>query len=46
MTLILRPILSSLNPYTMASEAKMELTEPKESYTERLKQPSKGGVEY
>ena len=45
-------MLSSLHPYTMADEAKIELIEPKESKepkkpsARRLEQPSKGGVEY
>ena len=44
-----RPAPSSLHPYTMAGEAKMELTEPKEPkepYAKWLEQPGKGGVEY
>ena len=39
-------MLSSLHPYTMAGEAKIELIEPKKPYAKRLKQPSKGGVGY
>ena len=42
----LRPALSSLYPYTMASEAKMESTELEESHAKRLEQPAEGGVEY
>ena len=41
-----RPTPSSLYPHTIAGEAKMELIEFKEPYAKRLKQPSKGGIEY
>ena len=46
MTPAQRPAPSSLYPHTMAGEAKMESTEPKEPYAKRLEQPGKGGVEY
>jgi len=41
-----RPTPSSLHPHTIAGEAKIELTEPKEPYAKRLKQPGEGGIEY
>jgi len=36
-------VLNFLYLYTIASEAKMELIEPKEPYVKPLEQPSKGG---
>ena len=39
-------MLNSLYLYTIASEAKIELTEPKKPYTKQLEQPGEGGVGY
>jgi len=41
-----RPVLSSLYPHTMAGEAKIGSTEPKEPYAKRLEQPGEGGAKY
>jgi hypothetical protein len=46
MTPVQRPILSSLYLYTIASEAKIELTKPKKPYAKQLEQPSERGVGY
>ena len=46
MTPAQRPTPSSLYLYTMAGEAKIESTEPKEPHAKRLEQPGEGGVEY
>ena len=39
-------MLSFLYPYTIASEAKIELVKPEKPYTKQLEQLSKEGVGY
>ena len=46
MTPAQRPTPSSLYLHTIASEAKIESTEPKKLYAKQLEQPSKGGMGY